>query len=213
MRNILIVLFVLAVLWPFSCTPQTGGINLGNDGCDTVYMESPRVGAFQSEIARLKGENNGIKGQLEDCQNANVQLEASLAAAMATITDKNAEIDNLRETNQNLSDQLQACLDKPADTVIVEVTKPTDIDEVIMEFCFSGTNLDSTGYRDFIHEGSVTEYPHFVSIASKNRGMMKVWFETPLDSTIKVAKSWTLERRRNYEQARTEYIYKDYTPF
>lgn len=38
MKTVFVILVVMAVLWPFSCTPQIG-ITVGSGDCDTVYIE------------------------------------------------------------------------------------------------------------------------------------------------------------------------------
>lgn len=264
----LIIGFML-FMYPWSCTPQSVPIGDGGEGCDTIFVESPvlneQINAFQAEIARLKEENgdlttqnNGVKQQLQECnetvaaQEATITTQtATIAAQTTTISQKNDEIaqkdgqiDNQAmqiasqsEEIATLEAKVTELENRPPETVIdtvyqeadyitvggveykvdeIELIKPRqEIVEWEMFFCFdtTSTGQQTTGKRPWIHEGDPNVYPHFVNVASRDRGMIKVWFEQPLDSTIKIAKSWILEERRNYDLAKTQYVYKGKTEF
>ncbi len=75
-------------------------------------------------------------------------------------------------------------------------------DTITLGFC-----LDDTSKREFLHEGPIDQYPHFVNFASKNRGLVKVWFKTPLTDEIKVQDTITVQRIRSHKEGLTELIF------
>jgi hypothetical protein len=191
MKKVFGILAVMAVLWPFSCTPQSEGINVGGDGCDTVYIEGPEIGEFQRELARLREENRLFQNDLKEAE--------------TFIEEKDAIIADLTVTNATLNDQLQQCLNKPADTVyidkIVEVMPKPIIDTVVVTHC-----ADSTKNTTWFHHGGIdTPYPKDISFATKEFAFTRVTFNTPLTDSIKVQPSYKLRRTRDFENARTTF--------
>lgn len=61
--------------------------------------------------------------------------------------------------------------------------------------------------RKYWHEGDINVYPHFVNFATKERGMIKVYFKQPLDTLIKKHNTLTLQRIRSHKEGITQYDY------
>jgi hypothetical protein len=241
MRNKIVVvglIVITAMLWPFSCNPQSG-VPV-DDGCDTLFIESPdlveKIETFEQMIARLTEDVRLLNASNESLTADLVTANQTIANRDNTIVALNKQVGTLESDMEKLRVDLAECLDRPSDTVEVvvrdTVTVEVPLDYITVdgvEYKVSEIELirpkredltyemffctDTTANRTFIHEGSPTNYPHFINVASKSRGMMKVWFEVPLDSTIKVAKSWILDERRSYETAKTEYVFKSHTKF
>lgn len=237
MRNKILtlgILFGLTMMYPWSCSPQGGVPITDGEDCDTIYVESPvldaKIEGLNTMIARLTEENiqatnqnNGLKKQLEECNNTVASQQSTIATQKATILSLEATITELENRPPEI---VTDTIYKEADFITVngveykvadiELIKPlTETVEWEMFFCYDtlASGQQTTGKRPFIHEGDINTYPHYVNVASKDRGMIKVWFETPLDSTIKVAKSWILDERRDYKNAKTRYTFKSHTKF
>lgn len=225
MKNYLKILMVVGLinLYPFGCEGQT----IIDPDCNDIVSEQ-----WEAERKQWASDEADFISTIEGLTQENRKLTDDLTGLQLVITNKDTQIEELQTANGSLSahidvlegekSQLQILLDEckatVQDTVVVEseyITvngteyKVSDIelirpiqtvDTIRIAFC-----QDTTGLRDFWHEGPIDQYPHFINIATKTLGMKKVYFETPLDSTIKVADEWEVLRIRNYELARTQY--------
>ena len=209
MKTVCGILLVMAVLWPFSCTPQSG-ITVGSGDCDTVYIESPEIEAMNNGMKACKEMVEKLTAENMELTDQNESITANLASAMTTIKSQQATIKNqetvisdLTADNTRLEGLLQECLDKPADTVelIVEVMPKPVIDTVIVTHC-----ADSTKNTTWFHHGGIdTPYPKDISFATKEFAFTRVTFNTPLTDSIKVQKSYKLKRKKDFENARTTF--------
>ena len=207
----------------------------GTGGCDTVYIESPVLGEFQRELQRLRQEagvkdaeiatlnqkltnrDNTIaekENVILSLNTANNKLSDDLKATQDNLNTLQADHDALHQTSQEqfaqiqkLEVDLQACLDNPEvirDTIyqdkIVEVIPPPAIDTLLITHC-----ADSTKNTTWYHWGGLTPYPHVVSMASKELGMVDIIFKDSLTDEIKAQKSYQLKRTKDYENAKTTY--------
>lgn len=195
---VLVSIVALAMLWPFSCTPQS------KPDCDPIYVEDP---ALQEEIRNLNqmiqdltAENVAIR---EDMDALNLQV----ASLQKTISERDTRILELTQENTNLRVQLAECTSKPADTVYVDVPvevpvmpKPT-ISEVVV----SHSNPD-VGNRRFFHRGGIDiPYPKWILFETTDACLIECLFETELTQEIREAASLRLEKTIDHENGRTTY--------
>jgi hypothetical protein len=197
MKKIIGVLFIIAVLYPFSCTPQSG-IQIGGDGCDTVFIESPEIDKQFSDL-------NDMINQLTE---QNMTLTENNESLMSTLVLKNAEIATLTTQRDDLALLLQQCQDTPPDVVrdtvyvdkIIEVIPEPLIDTVTVTHC-----ADSTKNTTWFHHGGISGYPHDITFSTKEYGMTRITFKDSLTNEIKVQKSYKLKRTKDFENARTTF--------
>ena len=210
--NKLLVVFsitMLAMMWPFSCTPQSGP-------CDPIIVEDPEM---RAEIERLKGEITGLTDenaalmvQLNTLTAENVALRedmdalnAQISSLQGTVASQQAEISNLRETNNNLSAQLEECLNKPADTVEVIVEVPVMPEPTIDTIYVTHSNDEKTNRRYF-HHGTLEEiYPKQITFETKEFCMITVMFNDTLTKEVREADSIKVKRIRDHENAVTSF--------
>lgn len=200
---VLVSVVVLAMLWPFSCMPQS------KPPCDPIIVEDPvlraEIDSLQTMIVDLTAENKLIREDADALREQVATLTTSNEALLQTVSEKNAEIANLRETNQTLSDQLQACLDKPSDTVEVVVEVPVMPEPTIDIIYVSHSNPDKTNRR-FFHHGTLDPvYPKYISFETTELCMIQVLFKEELTQVIREADSIQVKRTKDHENAQTLY--------
>ena len=219
-------LVVMVLFGMIACQGQTT-VKV-SENCDTIIIESPTVQKCADDLAEAtstieqqQGQIANQATQIETLLTSNTDLHAQVNDRDERINNQTKEIKTLEDEVVSLNTSLKECQDAGPvmDTVYVDVPldyitiggkdyKVSEIEKILPMQTVDTIDIafceEETGERTYLHEGSIVQYPHFVNVASKDRGMVKVWFETPLDSTIKVQDHWKLKRIRNHEQARTE---------
>lgn len=231
--RILFILLGALILWPFGCeaqTPDCPPIYIENPKAEQELQECKDDLTDQlDKNDALLAENKTLEQSIttKDGQITSLNLTISIkdeeiTTLNNTVAQKDEQIAGNISQISDLDDQvnslkldLEECVNKPGtapdcefitiggiEYKVSDITKilpMQTVDTIDIAFC-----QDTTGLRDYIHEGSITQYPHFINVASKTRGLVKVWFETPLDSAIKVQDYWKVRRIRSHEHAKTE---------
>ena len=211
------ILIILAIsFYPFGCEGQNTNPTPG--ACDTVFIESPEWESeretFNQMIIRLTDQNKALREnvasldvQVTSLKNDVTSLNNTVKARDASIVTLTATIANKDTNISDLERLLVECKSLPPDTVtdtvyvdvIVEVIPPSITDEVLVSHC------DSTKFTTWFHYGGVSGYPHDISFATKEFGMVRVTFNDSLTNEIKVQPQYTLKRTKDFENARTLY--------
>lgn len=226
------ILITIAMLYPFSCTPQVG-VPVGGDGCDTIFIEDPglneQIENFQQMIERLTVENQTLMDENAGLKTEVTGLESTVAIQVQTISERDSEILNQKKviaTNEDDIATLEAKVteleNRPPETVTDTIYKELDYITVAgTEYKVSDIELirpykaidtvtvthcaDSTKNTTWFHHGGVSGYPHDITFATKEYGMTRITFKDSLTNEIKVQKSYRLKRTRDYTEAKTLY--------
>jgi seryl-tRNA synthetase len=192
-------------------------ISTALDQNDKLVKDLQRQGLI---ISTQSNEITSLKGQVSNQADQIQSLTVTNSVTQASLTKANSDIQILKSEVKLLEDELSLApdtiyVDKPVqnDYIVVggveykvdeieQILPFQTVDTVDVSWC-----TEDPTKRQYFHEGDIDVYPHFINFATKEKGMIKVYFEEPLDTLIKKRSTLTLKRIRSHKEGLSQYNY------
>jgi len=227
--QIITFLICISFFYPFGCEAQINNTTPINDSCDTIYIEDPEK---DSEIKAALDQNEKLvkdlaeKGIIISTQaNEISSLKSELTTKQDLIDSQGSQVIKLESDIVILNSdivKLENLLAVKPDTIFTETEadyitvngiqhKVSEIEQILPNQTVDTIQVTwctpDPKNRKYWHEGNIDVYPHFVNFATKEKGMIKVYFNTPLDTIIKRSSILKLQRIRSHKQGISQYDY------